>query len=497
MMRAIALVLMIQTTVAAHTSVGTVAAGAATAGAARVAVVLTGDTVDRRVPPPVPAQPALRVPAIEMRKLANGIRVAVLENHQLPIVDVHAIVEAPGDLLDPPGKDGLASLTFRMLSEGTTTRSADALASAYADLGNGVSPTGFFTITPNVDRSLVLMADQLLHPAFPQSSLTRIKANTIAALKRQQDDADYLAGRVFDNTVYGPTHPWARAETPRSVAAITRADLVTFQQTYIAPRNVTFVVSGDITPDAAVAALDRAFGAWHTVGKSGDLLAPPPKGPGPTTIYLYDRPSSPQSVIVVGQLGPRRDPAVFFPLQLGNTVLGGAFNSRLNLDLREEHGYTYGASSEFAFRRVPQVGTFEASADVATPKTDSALVLLVANLKAIRGARPVTDTELAFAKASEIRSLPRAFSTVEDIAGAAAHLLEERLPFDYYSTLTANYERVTLPEARAALAAHLDPGHLAIVVVGDRKAIEPGLRAARIAPVVVVGLNGKPLASGN
>jgi predicted Zn-dependent peptidase len=459
--------------------------------------LLAADSVDRRVAPPVPPQPALRVPAIEMRRLDNGIRVAVLENHQLPIVDVRAIIEAPGALLDPAGKDGLSALTLRMLSEGTTTRSADALASAYADLGNGVSPTGFFTITPNVDRSLVLMADQLIHPVFPQSSLDRVKANTIAALKREQDDPDYLAGRVFDNTVYGVGHPWARTATPRSVAAITRSDLLMFHQTYIAPRNVTFVVSGDITPDAAVAALQKAFGAWHTIGKNGDLLAPPPKGPGPTTIYLYDRPSSAQSVIVAGQLGPRREPAVFFPLQLGNTVLGGAFNSRLNLDLRERHGYTYGASSEFAFRRLPQVGTFEASADVATPKTDSALVLLMADLRSIRAARPVTDTELAFAKSSEIRSLPRAFATVEDIAQAAAHLLEERLPFDYYSTLTANYERVTLAETRSALAAHLDPSHLAIVVVGDRKAIEPRLRAAGIAPVVVVGLTGRPLAHGN
>jgi zinc protease len=463
--------------------------------AGALALVMLPDSVDRRVPPPVPPQPALRVPAAEMRRLSNGIRVAVLENHQLPIVDVHAIIEAPADMLDPAGKDGLTALTLRMLSEGTTTRSADALASAYADLGNRVSPTGFFTITRNVDPSLALMADQLMHPAFPQAALDRIKANTIAGLQRQQDDPDYLAGRVFESTVYGPHHPWARAETPRSVGAITRADLVTFHGTYVVPQNVTFVVAGDVTPAAAVAALERAFGGWHAVGKSGDVLAPPPKGPGPTTIYLYDRPDSPQSVLIAGQLGPPRSPLVFFPLQLGNTVLGGAFNSRLNLDLREQHGYTYGASSDFEFRRVPQVGTFEADADVATPKTDSALALLVADIKAIRAQKPVTDSELAFAKASEVRALPRAFATVEDIAGAAAHQLEERLPADYYSTLTARYEAVTLAETQAALRLHLDPTHLAIVVVGDRKAIEPGLKKAGIAPVVVVGLDGTPAAA--
>ena len=144
----------------------------------------------------------------------------------------------------------------------------------------------------------------------------------------------------------------------------------------------------------------------------------------------------------------------------------------------------------------PATGTTKPATD-ATPKTDSALVLLMANLRAIRGTRPVTDSELAFAKASEVRALPRAFATIEDIAGAAIHLLEERLPSDNYTSLTANYEQVTLAETRAAMAAHLDPTHLAIVVVGDRKAIEPGLRAARIAPVVIVGLNGRPITTGN
>src|ERR1700736_1054970 len=136
--------------------------------------------VAAQTPPPVGPQPALRVPAIQMRKLRNGIKVAVLENHQLPIVTVSALIEAPSTL-DPAGKDGLASLTHGMMSEGTTTMDADHLAEAYADLGNGVGPTGFFTIRKNVDRSLELMADQLLNPAFPQDALDRIKANTITA----------------------------------------------------------------------------------------------------------------------------------------------------------------------------------------------------------------------------------------------------------------------------------------------------------------------------
>ncbi len=445
----------------------------------------TAQTIDRTVAPAVPAQPALRVPAIQMRALRNGIRVAVLENHALPIVSVRVLVEASA-LLDPPGKEGEASLTARMLDEGTATMTADQLSEAAADLGNTVSPMGFFTITRNVERSLDLMADQLLHPAFPETALARDKANLVAALRRAKDSPDYVAGRVFADAVYGRGHPYARAESEQSLGGITRADLVAFHADYYRPRNVTFVVSGDMTPEAATAALDRVFGAWSGGGKSGEVSPPAPKVPAASAIYLYDRPNSPQSVLYVGQLGPRQDAPDHFALELGNTVLGGAFNSRLNLVLREEHGYTYGAESDFSFRKVPQPSTFTAGADVATPKTDSALVDLVALIREIRHQRPVSDSELAFAKATMVRSLPRAFATVEEVAGAAATLLENNLPLDYYDHLTARFEAVTPAQARAALAAHLDPAHQAIVVVGDRKVIEPGLRAAGIAPIRVV-----------
>ena len=219
-----------------------------------------------------------------------------------------------------------------------------------------------------------------------------------------------------------------------------------------------------------------------------NAAVPPPKPPGPTEVYLYDRPKSPQSVIVAGELGPCRDTKDFYALELLNTTLGGAFNSRLNLDLREVHGYTYGAQSGFRWRRVPQPSTFEAATSVSTPKTDSALIDLAADIRDIRASRPVTDSEVAFAKRTETLSLPLQFSTVEQVAGAAAALFEFRLPLDYYDHLTANYEAVTVAEARTAAARYLDPAHLAIVVVGDREAIGPGLRAAHVAPVVPVDL---------
>jgi zinc protease len=460
------------------------------------AVLLWGPALsaqtDGHPPRPVagPA-PAVRIPKIQMRTLRNGIRIAVLEDHEFPVVTVSAQVVAP-DLLDPPGKEGVASFTAQMLAEGTATRSADQIANASADLGTNVGATGFFTITRYFAASLELMADQLLHPAFPQESIDRLKANAIAGLERLKDQPAYLATRVLDNVVYGPGHPYARTPTKESYSAITRGDLVAFHHDYYRPRNTTFVVAGDVTPAQAVAALDRAFGQWEGGGKDGEVAPPAPAGPGATRIYLYDRPTSPQTALRVAEMGPPRDTKDYCALDMLNTLLGGVFNSRLNLTLREVHGYTYGAQSSWLYRPTPQPSTFAGGADVTASKTDSAVTDLVGELRAIRGTRPPTDSEVSFARRSKTLSLPLEFATVPQIAVAAATLLAYHLPLDYYDHVTANYERVTVADVRAAAAKYLDPDHMAIIVVGDRKLIEPALEAAHVAPIVTVDLQAKP-----
>lgn len=446
-------------------------------------------------PPPTPGPaPAVRLPHLEMRTLHNGIRVAVLESHDFPVVDVSALVVAPS-LLDPPGKEGVSGLTAGMLAEGTTSRSADAIARAEADLGTVVRATGFFTIPSEFEPALALMVDQLVHPAFPEAALERIKANTVARLERMQSEPDYLAGRVFRPELYGPRHPYARTETPASVGAITRADLVAFHRDYYRPRNISFIVAGDITADQAVAALERTVGDVPAGGKDGWVTPPPPAATGPTRIYLYDRPESPQSVIVVGELGPPRDSPDYYTLDILNTILGGAFNSRLNLSLREVHGYTYGAGSGIAYRRVPQPSTWEIETDVSTPTTDSSVSDLMSEVRDIRSTRPVTDSELTFAKRTATLSLPLQFATVPEAADAAAMLLEYRLPLDYYDHLTAHYEEVSLDGVQRAAQRYLHPDHLVIVVVGDRKAVEPGLVASHVAPVVALESLPQPAAA--
>jgi zinc protease len=223
-----------------------------------------------------------------------------------------------------------------------------------------------------------------------------------------------------------------------------------------------------------------------TAGKSGDVVPPPVPAPSATTVYLYDRPGSPQSVIVAAEMGPARTTPDYYAIGLMNTVLGGAFNSRINMNLREQHQYTYGASSRFNFRRAPQPSTFTAQSSVVTPKTDSALIELMGEIKGIRTKKPMTAADLSFAKGMATKGLPLEFETIEQRAGAVAGLVANDQPLDYYNTVVQKYDAVTLSQAEHAATRYVTPDKMVIVVVGDRKVIEPGLRAANIAPVVIV-----------
>jgi zinc protease len=454
----------------------------------------TASRIDRSKPPALPPTPALRVPAIESRTLSNGMTVAVLENHEIPVVTVRALVDA-SPVLDPQGKEGVAALTFAMLGEGTTTQSAEQLADAYAQLGTAVGPTGFLTVTGNVDRALELMRDQLWNPAFPQAALDRIRANQVANLRRLKDQPTYLAGRVLANALWGAGHPYERTTTEQSLQAITRDDLVAFHSAYVRPQNVKFVVAGDITPAQAIEKLERTFATWPAGGRKADYQVPAPPAIARTTIYLHDRPGSAQSAIYAASHGPRRDVPEYYALDLANTVLGGSFLSRLNTNLRETHGYAYGAGSGFSFRRRPEIGQFVASAQVQTDKTDSSVVEILNELRGVSGGRPITAEEYELAMSNAVKGLPLAFETVSQIAGAAATVLQDSLPLDYYAMLSRNYEAASVADVNAAAKRYIDPARMVIVVVGDRKQIEDRLRALNVAPVVVVDEQARPVAA--
>jgi zinc protease len=380
-----------------------------------------------------------------------------------------------------------------MLREGTTTMSADQLAEAFADLGNSVSPTGFTTITRNLDRSLELMGDMLMHPAFPQPAIDRQKANTIANIQRAKEQPLFVAQRLFSTILYGAGHPYQRAATEQSLGGLTRDDLVKFHADYARPQNVRLVVVGDVTPAFVMPKIERAFGAWEKGGTTVTYEIPPPRPAAKTTIYLYDRPNSPQSVVTVGQIGPTRSSADFYALDVMNTVFGQLSGSRLNQNLRETHAYTYGANSFWTWRRAPEVSTFIGSSSIVAPKTDSAVVEWMKELRGIRGEQPVTDKELDFARTNRVAGLPATLESNDQVANAVSNILQNNLPPDYYQQYIRRVSTITGADIAAAAAKYIDPDNTTIVIVGDRKLIEPGLRAANVAPLVIVDENGKAI----
>ncbi|HKP76616.1 MAG TPA: pitrilysin family protein [Longimicrobiaceae bacterium] len=470
-----------------------IVAAAVALGVATTAAGAHAQPLDRSHRPVAPPASPFRLPAVEQRALSNGIPVYVIQYHQLPVVSVRAVTDV-SSLLEPADRAGLYSLVVQMLSEGTTTRTADQLAEAFADLGNQVTPQGFTTITPNLDRSLELMADMLMHPAFPEAALARIKANSAATLRRLREQPGYLADRVFAAELYGAEHPYARYPSEQTMAAATRADLVSFHSDWYRPQNVKLVVVGDVTPDAVLPRLERAFGGWPAGGKKAEFNVPAPKPAAPTTIYLLDRPNSPQSTVIVGQVGPGRDTPDYYALETMNTVFGGLSGSRLNSNLRERHAFTYGANAGLQWRRVPQVSAIRGSSDIVAAKTDSAIAEWLGEIRGIRGERPVTQAELDFAKNNRTAGLPARFETVTQVAFEVANLLQSAVPVDFFNSYAENINRLSGPELQAVASKYLDPAQSVIVVVGDRRVIEPGLRGLNL-PIVIVDENGNPVTS--
>jgi zinc protease len=460
--------------------------------AALLVSVATADAqpLDRSKRPVAGTPAAFTFPKLETRTLPNGLQETIIQNHELPVVAVLTLLEG-GALIDPVGKEGLYALMNGMLREGTSTMTADQLAEAFADLGNTVNPFGFTTITRNLDASLQLMGDMLMHPAFPEPAIDRQKANTVTNLQRAKEQPQFVAQRIFSTVLYGAGHPYERAATEASVGGLTRDDLVKFHGEYARPQNVRLVIVGDVTPAFVMPRIERAFGKWEKGGTTVAYQVPAPKPAAKTTIYLYDRPNSPQSVVTMGQIGPTRSSDDFYALDVMNVVFGQLSGSRLNQNLREKHAYTYGANSFWQWRRSPEVATFTGSSSIVAPKTDSAVVEWVKELRGIRGERPVTDKEMDFARTNRVAGLPATMESNDQVANAVITMLQNNLPADYYQQYVRRVSGITGADVAAVASKVIDPENTTIVIVGDRKVIEAGLRAANVAPIVFVDETGK------
>jgi len=455
------------------------------------ATVAAQERPDRTRPPALGPTPNLTIPPIQKRTLSTGVPVWVIEAHEVPLVQVNLLVLAGGSE-DPAGKFGVASMTSAMLDEGAGARTSLGIADETEFLGATLAATASYdasAVRMNVpvarlDQALGLMADVALRPTFPETDFERVRRERLTALLQVRDDPESIVPLAFQRIVFGPAHRYGTAVggTESAIARLTREDLRAFHQLWYQPANARFVVVGDITTDDAVARLEKAFAGWTNSTRVTRTPVPAAPQLGDTQIYIVDHPEAAQSQIRIGNVGVARSTPEFFPLEVLNTVLGGSFTSRLNQNLREEHQYTYGAASRFDMRL--SAGPLVAAAGVQSDKTADALREFLKELTAI--ATPVPDDELTRAKNYLALGFPSDFETSRDLSVRLEELLIYGLPDQYFSQYIGNVQGVSAAAVQAAARAHIQTSRLAIVIVGDRKAIESSVRALNLAPVRVM-----------
>jgi zinc protease len=455
--------------------------------------------LDRTKIPPAAKPADLRVPSWTKATLADGAELIVSEKHDLPLVSFTINFVGGAAQYEPANKTGLALIAASMLTEGTTHRTGDQISNDLQLLGTGVgagigNESGRFSFTSTTDKfekALAIAADVLENPTFPQEALDRLKGRLNVSLLQNRDRTAGIASVVFPKVLYTTSHPYGTSLTPTTLAAINRDDVVSFYKSYFQPGHAIITVVGDITPAAAKQTIDRELAGWHAGGSMPSFAYPAVAAPKPTTIYLVDKPGAAQSTFVIGAPGPARDTPDYYAVRVMNEMLGVLFQSRLNHNIREVKGYSYGVSSNYAFGKGP--GAFRAGGEIVTAKSDSALLEFMKELRDIRGPRPPSDDELAQAKASLVQSLPENFASVGGINNSIGSIYVQGLPESYYQQFARAVNAVTKDDVVRVAKQYIDPDHLAIVIIGDRSKIEAGLAATNVAPIVHLDLDGNPL----
>ena len=445
------------------------------------AEAVNADAPWRAAPPkPGPDRP-VNLPTPTSFTLSNGLTVLLSPGTTMPIVSANLVVKTGGDA-NPLEKPGLASFTSAMLTQGTATRTAPQIADDTAQLGASLGATSskdassasVQSLRKNFPLALDLMADVVLHPNFPPAEMERQRASRLGDLVQAAAEPGTVALTAAEAALYGPMHAYGFIElgTAASVKATTRDDLVGFWQKSFVPNNAALVVSGSITKADLEPLVERAFGGW-------------PKGPvaGPATgtmimasdarLVVVDKPHAPQTQVLVAEIGVPRSAPDYPSDVVMNLILGGLFSSRINLNLREDHGYTYGAFSAFEFRK--GAGPFLIQSAVRADATALAVAEILKEVTRMVET-PVTDAELAMGRDALVRSLPANFETSAGTAGSVSDLYTYDLGLDFYAKFPAAVEAVSTASVQAAARAHLHPNTMIVVAVGDRAAIEPGLK---------------------
>ncbi len=420
----------------------------------------------------------LEKPALQRFKLKNGIEVFLIERHKLPILSLSLVFEG-GQMLDPKGKEGLASQCVSLMSEGTQKLDKLALEDALADLASNVNSTagpdshsvGMSSLKKNLDATADLWADSLLRPGLRQDEFDRTLKRRVAGLKQMRGVPGAVAGRLADSIAYGEGHPYARFPTEASYGSFGLDDCKRFIAERVRPASAQLFVVGDITRAEVEEKLGARLAAWK--GKATAPAKPGPAKPRPGRVFFVDIPNAAQSVVYLMHGGPKRTAPDYRPTSVMSGILGEGFSSRINMNIREKHGYAYGARGGFAYTRTDS--TYRANASVKTDVTKESIVEM---LKEIRGMKDgeATDEELSREKQGRILSLPARFATGGAALAAYRELIYYGLPMDYYESFVQGIQTVDHAGIKAAAKKYLRPGDLQLFVVGDGKTVLPKLK---------------------
>jgi len=442
---------------------------------------------DRSKVPAIPPAPELNLPAVQQFDLSNGLKVYFMEKHEVPLVQLNILVKT-GSVNDPNEKSGIAGLMADMLDEGaagkTALQIADEIDFLGAEISSGAgmhfSSVNLHTPLSKFDQALRILSQIVLTPDFPENELDRLKKERLTTILQWHDDPRSIASVAFSQLLFSKNHPYGRPSIGNEVSIrnISAADLKDFHNRYFKSNNAYVITVGDITKEKLTAALEESFGKWQK-GDVPQVKLKEPEQVKNRIVYLIDKPGAPQSVLSMGRVGLPRLSKDYFPVSVMNTVLGGSFSSRLNQNLREQHGYTYGAFSSFGFRPLP--GPFSAQASVQTEVTDSALIQFLKELNDISAEIP--EQELSRAKNYLALGYPSNFQTVRDIAGQLAEIVQYSLPEDYFNEYIPSVNEVDAAKAIDAAKKYIVPDQMIIVVVGDRSKIEEGIRRLNLGEI--------------
>ena len=455
----------------------------ALAGALAAAPLLA--QTDRSSPPKPGPVRLLKLPGIERLRLSNGLPVLLVGMHEVPVVEVILVVRA-GATADPSGREGLAEMTADMLDEGAGGKDALALADAIDYLGAQLETEATWdasTVRLRVPvarfaDALPVMADIALRPDFPEAELERLRKEALTDLLQARDVPGRIASRALARAVFGPGHRYGRPQEgdAASIASFTAGELRTFHAARYSPSAAMLVVVGDVS-SAMMPQLEKVFGAWsRRASELAAPLVPAPRQLEGRTVWLVDKPGAAQSAIRVGRVGPSWADPGYAAAEVMNTLLGGSFTSRLNDNLREQHGYSYGAGS--AFQRFRTGGLFFASSDVQTDKTAPSLTEFVKELARIR--TPATLEEIERARSYTALGYGGEFETTVQVARRMVDKVVFDLPDGFFEAFSPQALAVDTSGLEQAARATIEPGKVAVVVVGDRAKVEAPLRALNL-----------------